>query len=91
MDDIKKNQNITDLVAKGEQIYKQKIVEAGKEKELIGQYIAVEVSSENIFIATTKEEVLRDASSRHPSKLFYVRRIGSLDAVSSRTLATLRS
>lgn len=89
-DTISPNQNVGDLVKKGEQIYKESMVDAGREKELNGQYVAIEVDSKDIFSGSTKEDVLDQASRKYPGKIFYVRRVGFLDAVSSRIPLALR-
>jgi len=91
MDNTNNNQNIPNLVARGEEIYKQEIVDKSKDKELEGQYVAIEVETKEIFIDSTKENVLNKASTKYPSKIFYVRRMGSLDSVSSRTYFALRT
>jgi len=91
MNDANKNQNIPNLVVRGEQIYKQEIIDKGKENELVGQYVAIEVDTKEIFMGSTKEDVLRQASAKYPDKIFYVRRIGSLDTVSSRSYSILRN
>lgn len=90
MENINSNQNVPDFVAKGEQIYKQEIVDKNKDKELVGQYVAIDIETREVFIGITKEESLKKASTRYPNKIFYVRRIGSLDAVSARIYSPAR-
>ncbi|MBI2096884.1 MAG: hypothetical protein HYT40_01885 [Candidatus Sungbacteria bacterium] len=86
-----KGTSISALVSKGEQIYKELIVDTGREKELVGQYVAIEVDSRGIFLGSTKEEAFNTARDKFPAKLFYVRRVGSPDAVSSRSSSPQRA
>lgn len=46
------------------------------EDERHGDYVMIEVDSGDYFLGTTPEEALKKAQAAHPSKAFYLIRIG---------------
>lgn len=72
-----------EIAKKGDEIY-QKELKSKLEPQENGKYIAIEVKSKRYFIGITKEEVLDQAQKVFPDKIFFVRRIGELEKVSSK-------
>ncbi len=74
---------IEELAKNGEEIY-QKELKNKLEPEKNGKYVAIEAASNQYFIGETKEEALDLAQKSFPDKIFFVRRIGELEKVSSK-------
>lgn len=75
--------NITNVLEKGREIYERKKEEL-EIKENLGKYIVIETDSEQIFIGETRDEAFKKAREKFKKELFYVRRIGELEKISSR-------
>lgn len=67
----------------GEEFY-QKELKSKLEPKENGKYVAIEAESKQYFIGGTKEEALDAAQKLFPDKIFFVRRIGELEKVSSK-------
>lgn len=61
---------------RGEQIYQQKY-KAKLEAENPGQYVAIDIDTENIYLGSTPEEALGKAQKQAPRGQFHLIRIGS--------------
>lgn len=75
--------NPEEIAKRGDEIYQQEL-KSKLEPQENGKYIAIEVESKRYFIGTTKEEVLDQAQKVFLDKIFFVRRIGELEKVSSK-------
>lgn len=75
--------NPEEIAKIGEELYQKEFKKKLEPKEN-GKYIAVEVESKKYFLGETKEEALDEAQKVFPNKVFFVRRIGELEKVSSR-------
>lgn len=71
-----------EIAKKGEEIYQKKFKNQLEPKEN-GKYIAIEIDSKKHFIGETKEEALDMAQKTFPKRIFFVRRIGELEKISS--------
>ena len=74
---------IEELAKNGEEIYQKKL-KSQLEPEKNGKYVAIEIMSSQYFIGETKEEALDSAQKSFPDTIFFVRRIGELEKVSSK-------
>jgi len=72
-----------EIAKRGGEIYEKEFRKDLEPKE-IGKYIAIEVESKKYFIGETKEKVLDEAQKIFPNKIFFVRRIGELEKISSK-------
>ena len=85
---MNEEQNMPQLVPEeiaktGEEFYQKELKNKLEPKEN-GKYVAIEVESKQYFIGGTKEEALDSAQKVFPNKVFFVRRIGELEKVSSK-------
>jgi hypothetical protein len=64
------------IAERGNQIYATKYQQA-YEAEHPGQYIAIDVQSEEAIVAPTPEDALRAARSKNESSMFHLIKIGS--------------
>ncbi len=62
------------FVEKGEQVYEK--FKENLEKEYKGMIVAIEIESEEYFLADTEHEAIKKARLKHPAKVFYIVRIG---------------
>lgn len=74
--------NTEEIAGKGEEFY-QKELKDKLEPEKNGKFVAIEVESKKYFVGETKETALDQAQEVFPDKIFFVRRIGELERVSS--------
>lgn len=72
-----------EIATKGEEIYEKELKD-NLEPQESGKYVAIEVESKKYFIGSTKEEALDKAQEVFPDKIFFVRKIGELERVSSK-------
>lgn len=73
-EDLIKDANINDIAERGTAIY-----EAVKEKyepDYGGQFLAIDIDSEDIFVGKESAEALQQAREAHPNKVFYVVKVG---------------
>lgn len=75
--------NPEEIARLGEELY-QKELKSKLEPKENGKYVAIEVESKEYFVKETKEEALDEAQKVFPDKIFFVRRIGELEKVSSK-------
>ncbi len=71
-----------ETVKRGEEIYEKELKEKLEPKEE-GKFVAIEIESKKYYVGNTKEEALDLAKKDFPTKVFFVRRIGELERVSS--------
>ena len=71
-----------EIAKKGEEIYQEEFKNKLETTEN-GKYIAIEVESKKSFIGETKEEALDIAQKAFPERIFFVRKIGELEKISS--------
>ena len=72
--------SIQDLSKKANAIYNaldSEFIENNK-----GKYIALDIDSGEHFVAETRDESVKEAHKKHPGKIIFVRRIGTLEKVS---------
>jgi hypothetical protein len=74
--------NIDDLIERGTKIYYQIQNKENIEKTHRGQYIAIDVATEQYFIAESRDEAMQAGASKLPNVAFFVKRIGGIDTVS---------
>ena len=60
----------------GEKIYQNKLKDK-LEKDYLGKFAAIDVESEDHFVADTAEDALAKAKAKYPNKVFYLVKIGS--------------
>ena len=63
-----------DIERRGEEIYGR--IKLDIEKEHMGKIVAIEVESEDYFIAPTVVEAVKKAREKYPDRPFYIKRIG---------------
>lgn len=82
MTDTKTNvpPNIQDLSKKANDIYNT--LDANFIEKHRGNYIAIDIDSGEHFVAESRDEAVKEAHKKHPGKLIFVRRIGTLEKVS---------
>ena len=54
-------------------------------EENSGKYIAIDTNSKEHFIGLTREEAVKEAKKTHPDSIVFVRRIGTIERISSCT------
>lgn len=64
------------IADRGSQIYSTKYQKEYEEK-YSGRYAAIDIQSEEAFVAATPEEALRTAQNRHPNSMFHLIKIGA--------------
>ena len=64
------------IADRGAQIYEAKYQQA-YEANHPGQYVAIDIQSEEAFVAQTPEEALRTAQVRKPGSMFHLIKIGA--------------
>jgi hypothetical protein len=60
----------------GAQIYDAKYRHV-YESQYAGQYVAIDIPTEEAFLATTPEEALQQARASHPTGVFHLIRVGA--------------
>lgn len=73
--------NIQELSKKAEEIYSSLSEELKKQNN--GKYIAIETDSKDHFIGETRENAVSQAHKKYPGKLIFVRRVGTIEKISS--------
>jgi len=71
--------NPEEIVKKGEEIYQRKF-KTKYEPSFNGQFLVIEIESEEGFLGNTSVEALEKAREKYPQRLFYIKKIGSLVA-----------
>ncbi len=73
-DELIKQSDIQKIAQEGAKIYEQiKVNYDPKEK---GKFLAIEIENKKVYLASTSAEALELARQSHPSKIFYVIKIG---------------
>lgn len=70
-----KKANIQEIAEKGSKIYDQ--IKSHYEPKKNGQFLAIDIETKNAYLAKTSSEAVELARKNHPSKIFYVVKIGS--------------
>ncbi len=65
-----------EIADKGEALYRERY-RAQYEQEHVGQFLAIDITSEEAFVAETPEQALETAQKRNPNGFFYLVKIGS--------------
>jgi len=68
--------NPTKLGEKGNAIYREKY-QAEYERLYPGKFVAIDVTSEEAFVADTPEEAIKTLQARNPNSFFHLIKIGS--------------
>jgi hypothetical protein len=71
--------NPMDIAGRGQKIYERKF-EENFTKNNSGQFAAIEIISEEAFVAAQPEEALRTAQKQIPGGMFHLVKIGSAGA-----------
>ncbi|MFH1890063.1 MAG: hypothetical protein ABIJ91_00620 [Candidatus Kuenenbacteria bacterium] len=73
-EELIKQADIQKIAQRGSEIYEGiKVKYDPKEK---GKFLAIDIDSENVYLADTSAEALELAREMHPNKVFYVLKIG---------------
>ncbi|HCP08358.1 MAG TPA: hypothetical protein DIT25_00990 [Candidatus Moranbacteria bacterium] len=73
-EDLIKKSDIQKIASEGTQIYEQ--IKANYDPKEKGKFLAIEIESKKAYLGNTSAEALELARENHPSKLFYVVKIG---------------
>ena len=79
---------LQDLEKKGQEIYESKLKEP-LEKKHFGKYVAIDIESEDYFVADTLDDVLLKAKKKYPNKIFHSIKIGSAGVFKTSELFSL--
>ncbi len=71
-----------EIIKRGEEIYEKNLKDK-LEPQMAGKFVAIEVESGKDYVANTKEEAIDCAKNDFSNKVFFVRRIGELERISS--------
>ena len=72
--DLIKTSDIENTASQGKLIYES--VKDKYEENNIGQFLAIDINSRDLYLAPTSSEAVIKAREVHPNKLFYVVKIG---------------
>ncbi len=72
--DLAKDQPFEEVAQKGAALYEQ--IKQQYEPNENGKFLAIEVESEDVYLADSTAEALIQARQQHPGKMFYVVKIG---------------
>ena len=75
------------LALKGREIYNKSLKRILEPKSK-GKFVAIEVESGEYFLGSTITDAVTKAERKHPTKLFYVMRVGYKATVSLRGIAS---
>lgn len=73
-EDLIKKAKVEEIAEKGAKIYEK--IKIKYEPQYNGKFLAIEVESEKAYLGDTSAEALELAKKEHPSKIFYVVKIG---------------
>ncbi len=74
MTELAKTQPFQAVAEKGAAIYEK--IKSKYEPEQNGKFLAIEIDNEKEYVGATSAEVLEQARTQNPGKLFYVVKIG---------------
>jgi len=77
-----------EILTQGEKIYFDH--KANLEKASMGNFVAIEVESKEIFVDADKLVAIQKAQEKYPNKLFYIVQIGNLKKQSGFDLNEIR-
>lgn len=75
------------LALKGREIYDSNLKRI-LEPRSNGQFVAIEVDTKEYFLGSTITEAITKGEKKHPTKLFYVMRVGHKATVSLKGIAS---
>jgi hypothetical protein len=73
-EELIKKTDIREIAEKGSEIYDK--LKAEFEPDRNGKFLAIDIDSEDTYLANTSSEAVEIARKAHPNKVFYVVRIG---------------
>ncbi|MBI5403795.1 MAG: hypothetical protein HY959_10385 [Ignavibacteriae bacterium] len=73
-EDLIKNANIDKIAKEGQKIYDK--IKIKYEPEHNGEFLAIEIESEQVYLGKTSAEAVEIARLKHKDKVFYVVKIG---------------
>ena len=65
-----------EIAEKGESLYKERF-RAEYEKSRLGKYLAIDITSQEAFVADTAEEAMAAAEKKNPTGYFHLVKIGA--------------
>lgn len=81
--------NLNELSQKANQVYQDLPSDVVRQNE--GKYIAIEIDSGDTFIGEDREDAVAKAKQKYPDALIFVRRIGSIEKISSHSSLQFKS
>ncbi len=82
-EELTKNSDVAKIAKEGMMIYEN--VRSQYEPVHTGEFLAIEIESEDVYLASTSAEAVVKARKAHPDTLFYVVKIG-FDAAEAMSL-----
>ncbi len=73
-EDLIKNADIQKIAAEGSKIYDS--IKADYEPQKKGQFLAIDIDSQEVYVGSTSAEAVELARQHHPHQVFYVVKIG---------------
>ncbi len=73
-EDLIKKADIEKIAKEGEKIYEE--VKSQYEPQENGKFLAIDIGSKNVFLASSTVEAVQAAKSKYPDNIFYVVKIG---------------
>ncbi len=81
-EELMKNTDLEKVAKDGSSIYEK--IRGRYEPEHTGEFLAIEIESENAYLSTSSAEAMAEARKANPGKVFYVVKIG-FDAAETMT------
>lgn len=75
--------NIESIVEIGNRIYSEIQIAENIEEKFKGHYIAIDIKSGKYFINENRDDAIRMGEKEFPNMVFFVKRIGGIDTISS--------
>ena len=82
-DNVSSTPNIQDSIQIAQTVYDSLLQSYLEENG--GKYIAIDTNSKEYFVGLTREEAVKEAKKTHPESVVFVRRIGTVEKISSCT------
>ena len=73
-EELIKNTDLAKIASEGTLIYQE--VKKKYEENSIGKFLAIDIDSKDLYLASTSAEAVIAARAEHPGKVFYVVKIG---------------
>ncbi len=82
-ENLVKKVNIGKIAEKGKKVYEK--IKSQYQPQYNGKFLAIEVDSNDVFLANSSVEAVESAKKKYPRKVFYVVKIGfSVNEIFSR-------